>query len=332
LATGGDFYNYYVLGLAPASYNSTDYYNCLLEGRTNCGGIADDDGSGSDSSDDNNCTTNLKSWHCLSSAYPDDTLIAEDHLGPLGSGIVTGYMLDAMKTAVLILPSFDGDANTYMNAVEEFFEKAKGARHVIIDLQQNSGGQELLALDLYHRFFPNDFPFTGSRMRATAMANAIGKSFNSAFNTFPTDNPHRDEFLASEWIVTDRINAQTEQQYTSWPEYFGPLPMHDDDFTTTQEYNLTDRYFTYYNLGVAWNDGAFNTSDPKPRGPWAAKDIILVSRFQRSHSSTADGSAVDGWIMLFNLFFLRRAHDTGSCAHSRGWGQPHTWTDASVEW
>ena len=274
LATGGDFYNYYVLGLDPASYNQTDYYACTLAGNNNCSGTSDD--SGSNSTAVNNCDEDLKSWHCLSPAYPDDPLISEANLSPVQSGIVTGYMLHDISTAVLSLPSFNGDIVNYSRATGEFFTRAKNASHVIVDLQQNTGGEELLALDVYRRFFPNDFPFTGSRMRASFMADAIGQSFNSAFNNVSIGDTLYDEFLASEWVVTDRINAQTGQQYTSWAEYFGPLLLHDDYFTLTQEYNLTDDYFDYYNLGGSWTDAAFNTSVAKPAGPWATKDIVVV--------------------------------------------------------
>ena len=232
LATEGDFYNYYVLGLDPVSYNQTKYYACRLAGNTTCGDAPDDSGSNSTAVDD--CSTDLKSWHCLSPAYPDDPLVREANLRPVQSGIVTGYMLHDISTAVLSLPSFNGDIVNYNTATGDFFRRAKYANHVIVDLQQNTGGEELLALDVYHRFFPKDFPFTGSRMRASPMAGAIGQSFNLAFNNVSTENTLHDLFLASEWIITDRINAQTGQEYASWAEYFGPLLLHNDYFTLTK--------------------------------------------------------------------------------------------------
>ena len=70
----------------------------------------------------------------------------------LGSdGDVTGYFFEDISTAVLSIPSFSSDIGTFSDVVSYFVGNAtdKHAKKVIIDLQQNQGGQVALALDAY---------------------------------------------------------------------------------------------------------------------------------------------------------------------------------------
>jgi hypothetical protein len=119
-------------------------------------------------------------------------------------------------------------------------------------------------------------------MRAHDMADAIGQSISSYFEAAESDTDYYDEyysqFIASEWVVTDRINAQTGQDFGSWSEYFGPRRLNDDTFTLTQQYNLTDEDFTGYNLGIDWVSAIFNPSAAETDDPWRAEDIIIVCR------------------------------------------------------
>lgn len=81
--------------------------------------------------------------------YPNDTLVRQEDLGRDGS--VTGYFFDDISTAVLSIPSFRSDIENFSNAIKYFVGNAtaKEAKKVIIDLQQNQGGQVALALDAY---------------------------------------------------------------------------------------------------------------------------------------------------------------------------------------
>lgn len=38
---------------------------------------------------------------------------------------------------------------------------------------------------------------------------------------------------ANEWLATDRLDADTNQNFTSWAEFFGPHEFDGDSFTTT---------------------------------------------------------------------------------------------------
>ena len=88
LTTGGDFYNYFVLGHLPASYDvnfsSSNRHRSL--------------------STSSKPPANLTSWHSKSMAYPSKPAIRQDGLGVTGAGVLTGYFLADVKTAVLSIP------------------------------------------------------------------------------------------------------------------------------------------------------------------------------------------------------------------------------------
>jgi hypothetical protein len=135
LATGGDFYNYFVLGLQPASYNSS---------------YVEPDPSDNSTAPDTNSTSTPDPYDLWkNNSYPDTTIVQQEDLGSDGS--VTGYFFEDISTAVLSIPSFSSDIDTFSDAVKYFVGNAteKRAKKVIIDLQQNKGGQVALALDTY---------------------------------------------------------------------------------------------------------------------------------------------------------------------------------------
>jgi hypothetical protein len=89
LATGGDFYNYFVLGLLPDSFDDSSLIPPPL--------------SGGDAPAP--ATTN---WNEASyGAFPEDPDVAQPDLGVLGGGVVTGYFYGDISTGVLSLPTFD---------------------------------------------------------------------------------------------------------------------------------------------------------------------------------------------------------------------------------
>jgi C-terminal processing protease CtpA/Prc len=79
------------------------------------------------------------------------TLVHQEDLGD--TGFVTGYLLDDISTAVLSIPSFNSDLEPFSDVLNNFFANASDAdaKRVIIDLQQNDGGQTSLALAAYRR-------------------------------------------------------------------------------------------------------------------------------------------------------------------------------------
>ncbi|KAL9075419.1 MAG: hypothetical protein Q9157_004021 [Trypethelium eluteriae] len=243
LATGGDFYNFYLLGLVPANYNAAfaAYYSSSNSSSANIT---------LDASDPDNDAERQTSWCGASPAYPCDTMTYQQDLGQFSSGALTGYFLENISTAVLSLPSFEQYGEgivTFSRAVTDFVGNAtkRHAKTVIIDLQQNPGGDTSLAFWLFDQFFPNTRPFAGSRMRSHHDANIVGETFTSYFQTLPVDpsNETFQDYQGSEWVVTDRINALTGDNFTSWAEFSGPQHYNGDNFTLVQQYDLSNPLF-----------------------------------------------------------------------------------------
>ncbi|KAK5117003.1 hypothetical protein LTR62_006724 [Meristemomyces frigidus] len=171
LETGGDFYNFFVLGFYPASYDTSVSSNAT----------------------DNATCQNFTSWgnSTQSTAYPDPNIVQAD----LGcSGYVTGYFLNDSDVAVLSLPTFwavDNAIQTYSDAVQDFIDgaQAAGKTKIVIDLQSNGGGDVLLvsyrdlraprvllvkltcmifsyAYTVFKQFFTSIDPYAGSFRRA----------------------------------------------------------------------------------------------------------------------------------------------------------------------
>ena len=88
------------------------------------------------------------SWN--NSAYPSNPVAAEPDLG--GEGVLSGYFLNESLTAVLSIPNFNpGNITTFSNTVGQFLRlsKAAGMQKIVVDVQQNYGGDTLLATDTF---------------------------------------------------------------------------------------------------------------------------------------------------------------------------------------
>lgn len=238
LQTGGDFYNFFVLGLYPESYNpykdftpATDDDPPTASSQTRDTTTSDDDDEEDDDEDDDDSAD--ASWDNF--AYPDTADIAQKDLGLFGGGSVSGYFLDDI--AVLSIPSFveTGLAvGTLSQTIGDFINKSSkaGTKKVVIDLQQNWGGDAFLAFDAFRQFFPNIEPYGGSRMRATSPVNVMGQTITSFWDgTNETEEEHFDLYT-SEWVATTRLNANTGREFSSWNEFFGPSQHSGDYFST----------------------------------------------------------------------------------------------------
>lgn len=154
LATGGDFYNFFVLGIYPASYNPKSSRNNNSKKR--------DKTFSSFSSP----TTNLPSKTNLCNGLPTSTGwsdsayptadIAQPELAVNGGGFLSGYFLKDASIAVLSIPSFEeyGRAkNTFSQMIKCFIESSHNAnmKKMVIDVQQNQGGNPMLAIDTFRQ-------------------------------------------------------------------------------------------------------------------------------------------------------------------------------------
>ncbi|KAF4637196.1 hypothetical protein G7Y89_g886 [Cudoniella acicularis] len=330
LVTGGDFYNYFVLGILPASYddNLIDNNNVNISDPTTesaaqstaqataqatetaqstqatqtaqavaapIANIIMSFLSGSSEPsvskragprlsrrDDTDETPTCESWS--NSAYPECADVSQVDLGTFGTGFVSGYFLNDTSTAVLSIPSFDESTDAiddFDSTILAFITKSQSInmKKIVIDLQSNQGGEALLAIDTFKRFFPNIDPFGGSRMRAHPAANTMGQVVTSFFEN---NNDSDDTLVTNEWVSTVRLNAATNDTFASWPEFFGPNTFDGDEFTNIQRYDLANTEFDTEAVGNP--DTEFTVfgygSNPAPSNAapaYPAEDIIILT-------------------------------------------------------
>ncbi|RDL33310.1 Uncharacterized protein BP5553_08749 [Venustampulla echinocandica] len=279
LETGGDFYNFFVLGYYPASY--VPWTN---------------DEPTDDSTDPSAATSTFpaatstsmasptpSSWN--HSAYPSAPDVVQPDLGIFGTGSLSGYFLNSSSIAVLSIPSFYMNpeaVDDFSNTVAQFLSssKAAGMKKVVIDLQQNGGGDSLLAWDTFKQFFPTIDPYGGSRLRAHAAANSMGSTITGYFDELDEEYYDFYGLYANEWVSSTRINVTTNRNFTSWAEFFGPHPANGDIFTSVQRYDLNNILFDTLSVGSPNNSFSVYGSAGRPANatqPYAANDIIILS-------------------------------------------------------
>jgi hypothetical protein len=288
LTTGGDFYNFFVLGLWPANYDDEHpevwwpVWNTTSEGNS----TEPDSNTTPKPLDPYGCATGASTkdnWCSVTSgAYPNNPVVSQKDLAINGGGIVTGYILEDLSTGVLSIPSFVQDTNDieyFRKAVREFINNATTAKvsKVVIDLQQNSGGSTFLAYDTFAQFFPAIEPYGASRMRSHALADVLGETYTSWWNKPGTNQDDWWNFAALEWIVTNRINADTDNLFASWSEFSGPVMSNGGQFTLPERYNTSDFTFDYAAFNyIPWGRDPDEPTE-KTTQPWAAEDIVIVS-------------------------------------------------------
>ncbi|KAF1968020.1 hypothetical protein BU23DRAFT_558868 [Bimuria novae-zelandiae CBS 107.79] len=290
LTTAGDFFNYFVLGLLPDSWNASNpQWWPDWEGESD---DSEDDGEDGPTPADVICTAGNPrqvSW-CKDSqgAYPNNPDYVQEDLNRLKGGVVSGYFLDN-TTGVLSIPSFlqQGiDTKNFFRVIDEFLGDATemNISRIVIDLQQNHGGLNLLALSVFKRFFYDQEPWTGSRIRTHELANTLGEAYSSWWDGLETGNEGAlDEdgnyhyFSSSEWVVGNRINPATGKNYSSWHEYNGPISDRGDTFSNLQLYNLSDQVFDTAGF-QGWVPFGYGISTPEKAPPtWAPESIVLLT-------------------------------------------------------
>lgn len=299
LATPGDFYNFFVLGFYPASFTPPDDSSNSTKR-----------GIDIEMTEPTRTTVPLESrqtrdsgWQNTAYPVPD---VAQPDLSTTGNGFLSGYFYNDECLAVLSIPSFDQfdvGIDTFTQTVSSFISQAKGLGlcKLIIDLQQNTGGDTFLAIDTFKQvsitikklkptpvpqaankpqFFPTTEPFLGSRLRAHPMADAVGDALTSYWDSLSTTEQDYYDLSTDEFVSSDRINALTGQNFTSWAEFFGPTPDNGDLFTTVQQYNLSSFIFDVEAKGGEIQTAVFGY-DNNPANyttpPFAATDIILLT-------------------------------------------------------
>jgi hypothetical protein len=77
-------------------------------------------------------------------------------------------------------------------------------------------------------------------MRAHPSADVMGETMTNYWNNLNDTDDNYFILAANEWVATDRINANTNQNFTTWAEFFGPNLYNGDNFTTTVRFSFAE--------------------------------------------------------------------------------------------
>ncbi|KAK4690731.1 hypothetical protein P7C71_g6129, partial [Lecanoromycetidae sp. Uapishka_2] len=293
LSSGEDLYQYFVLGNDPPSDTAAASSTTLGAAAATSAAAATTDAAAATSSIDSDSSSTdtpeatPSSWDEV--PFPTNPVISQPNLGLLNGGVITGYFLNDGVTAVLSIPSFSMTSEavlSFSTTIGQFLNqsKAAGLTRFIVDVQRNAGGSELLATDAFKQFFPSIDPFGGSRLRAQPLADALGNTFTTYFTTTQDIDPDfYDELAADVWVAPVYLDAATGQNFTDWPEFFGPHEDNGDLFTTIQRNNLSSIIFDENATGdnedvsngiVVY--GFANRSITSPQ-PYTAEQIVILT-------------------------------------------------------
>ncbi|OJI98794.1 hypothetical protein ASPVEDRAFT_147979 [Aspergillus versicolor CBS 583.65] len=273
LQTGGDFYNFFVLGLYPASYVSEEDSTGRLEGKaTSTTPIRTPLPTPSPST---SVSTTAPSFDA---AYPTPEPIFPGR-EPDDTTLPRVFFLHDSSVAVLSITDFaayDDSTQEFLRTVKAFLRRSKeaGLKKVVIDVQQNRGGQVFLAIETFKLFFPTIEPFAGSRRRAHRMADVLGDSFTSFWDDLPPNRTQERRFLSTnEWVIQNRLDRETGDEFVSWEDYSRSTAAYGgDNFTRVEQYDQTDSAFIHEASGID-----IESLDAFDSPPYAAKDIIILS-------------------------------------------------------
>ncbi|KAJ5613700.1 hypothetical protein N7528_007354 [Penicillium herquei] len=253
LETGGDFYNFFVLGNYPASFIQS-YQNA-----TPATGI-----QSSNSNSDWDLAYPTPEW--IPGSSSDDNELPRV------------FFLNESSIAVLVIPQFMPDSDMqpqFIRTVATFLSRSKtlGLKKVIIDVQQNTGGEPLLAIKVFKMFFPSIDPFSGSRRRVHPMADALGSTITPYWENLTSFGDSYYYLLSDEWMIADRLDSITGQKYSSWDDYYLSRNTYNgDNFTKVERYNLTNAAFTCAASSLVMDEKC----ESRNTG-YAAEDIIILS-------------------------------------------------------
>ena len=322
LSSGQDLYDYFVLGTIPtdvpaaaSSSISAAASSTFAAAATSSIGSSSEDGSTITATPTPSASATPSSWSYA--PFPSNPVVAQPNLGLDNGGVITGYFLNDGVTAVLSIPSFEVTGESVLSfstTIGDFISqtKAAGLTRIIIDLQRNQGGSDLLAVDAFKQFFPSIDPFNGARLRANDFGDSLGTTFTTYYTTQQLNESFYEALSADVWVAPVYLNAATGANFTSWPEFFGPHPDRGDLFTTVQRDNLSS---------IIFDENATDDSD-------TSSGIVIYGYGNRSATSPQPFSA-DQIILLSDAFcssscatFVELMHHQGGARTVVAGGRP----------
>ena len=181
------------------------------------------------------------------------------------------------QLAVLSLKSFSAGTHPhdFQNTLKKFFEhcRSNNKTHLIIDLSNDGGGEIQVGYELFKQLFPTLEIYSTGNLRAIDQLNVMGGFFTPwAHNHTDNDAQYLSTVEAVPFDGTDYLNA-SGANFASWKDFYGPVAVHQDNFTNLNRYNLNAAdYEENQNFGLS---GYANNTDIAPQ-PFLNENIIIL--------------------------------------------------------
>ena len=203
--------------------------------------------------------------------FPQPWVIASDKT------IACYFPASNKDLAVLSVPNFGPQSDVeFSDIVRECLATSSklGKKKLIIDLRGNPGGHVFDGYDFFKQLFPSIQPWGTTNFHAFPLFNDLGKLITGKYSNITVAEAH-EEGVGGEFGTI--FNADTElnqmnQDFGTWEDFYGPVPVHNDLFTNLARYNLSDGYSTL-NSSISGYNGLKGIV---PKQTFASKDIIML--------------------------------------------------------
>ncbi|KAF6830567.1 hypothetical protein CPLU01_07257 [Colletotrichum plurivorum] len=198
--------------------------------------------------------------------------------------IVSGYFLKGEgfeDVAVIVLTAFDGeDYVEFQAVVRDFFAAAlaAGKTKLVVDFQQNTGGQVLLGYDFFRQLFPQTLQDGFSRWKVNDLFNAISEivsDFVEGIDLYTSDQSVIISW-ANTWFNWRHDLNLTNQPFTSYEDKFAPRVFENTPYTANMRWDLASPFETWnatYGMGIEIT-GYGNLSDVAQ--PFEPENIVIL--------------------------------------------------------
>ncbi|KAJ9602418.1 hypothetical protein H2200_012960 [Cladophialophora chaetospira] len=204
--------------------------------------------------------------------------------------VLSGYFLNDtgyQDVAILSMPTFnlpyigpDSAAQVaFQSVVREFLAECRAANktHLVVDLRGNTGGNTVLAPDALRQLFPTTYPWAGLNFRDNEAYHVMGQTVSKYLEGGDLKTKNVTEYdlarLSLEPVDYKSLLTADNQKFHNFAEMFGPVKIHNDNFTKVLTSNYSDPFsYSYPGFVVT---GFLNDSEPRPQ-PFAADNVIMV--------------------------------------------------------
>ncbi|KAI9700928.1 MAG: hypothetical protein M1820_006689 [Bogoriella megaspora] len=171
---------------------------------------------------------------------------------------VSGYFLQGdglQDVAILVISSFDVTSESegvgFQKAIRTFLSvcRSNNKKRLIIDVRSNPGGQIPETYDAFKQLFPNETPYSGTRIRAVDAANVMGQ----VLSNLPPATLQRAQqallalgsnLISVPYFSPGYLKDPGGAPFSSWDDFYSPVEVYGDQFSHVGAWRLSPSFYT----------------------------------------------------------------------------------------